>query len=483
MPKASSRSSAPPPPTEGESLVAIVLAAGKGVRMRSQLPKVLHRVGGRPAISWVIDAARRAGCSRILVVVGHGADRVRAAVSGDDVVFVEQREQRGTGHAVLETEQALGSHQALALVLSGDVPLVRSATLERLIREAQAGFGALAVARIEAPADPGSLGRVVVSAGGSLERIVEVADATPSELLVREVNAGHYALRVPELFELLGRVDTRNAQGELYLTDAVVAAAASGRRVQVVMLEDAAEAFGINDRRDLARAHRALRVRKVEELLAAGVTVVDPSRLEIDASVEVGEDTVLHPGVALYGRTRIGAGCTLHQGAWLRDCELAENVEVLPYSVLEETRVASGCAIGPFARLRGGVELGEDVRVGNFVEVKKSKLGRGVKAAHLAYLGDASVGEGSNIGAGVITCNYDGVRKHRTEIGNGVFVGSDTMLVAPVAVGDGAATGAGSVITQDVPADSLALGRARQRNLLGWQKKRRAAAAVAAKKD
>jgi bifunctional UDP-N-acetylglucosamine pyrophosphorylase / glucosamine-1-phosphate N-acetyltransferase len=443
--------------------------------MRSRLPKVLHRVAGRPAVAWVVEAARRVGCDRILLVVGHGADEVRAAVPGHDVTFVEQPEQRGTGDAVLRAAEALESTgPALALVLSGDAPLVRPATLELLIREAAAGWGALAVARLEPPAEPGSLGRVMLGASGNLERIVEVADASPADLLVRDVNAGHYALGVPEIFDHLRRVGTRNAQGELYLTDAVVAAVASGRPVRAVILEDPSEALGINDRRDLARAHRALVARKVDELLAAGVTVIDPARIEVDAGVEVGEDTVLHPGVALLGHTRIGARCAVHQGAWLRDCELAERVEVLPYSVLEETRVAAGCAIGPFARLRGGVELAEDVRIGNFVEVKKSTLGRGVKAAHLAYLGDASVGEGTNIGAGVITCNYDGVRKHRTEIGSGVFVGSDTMLVAPVNVGDGAATGAGSVITQDVPPDSLGLGRARQRNLIGWQKRRRA---------
>jgi bifunctional UDP-N-acetylglucosamine pyrophosphorylase/glucosamine-1-phosphate N-acetyltransferase len=456
--------------------VAIVLAAGRGVRMRSRLPKVLHRVGGRPSIAWVVDAARRAGCSRILVVVGHGAAEVKAAVAGDDVTFVEQREQRGTGHAVLQAAAELASENALALVLSGDVPLVRTSTLEQLLREAASGFGALAVARLEPPAEPGSLGRVVVGPDDELVRIVEAADASPAELRLRDVNVGHYALRVPELFEHLARVEDRNAQGELYLTDAVVGAAAAGRSVRVVRLLDPTEALGINDRRDLALATAALQARKLDELCAAGVTVIDPARVVVEATVEIGEDTVLHPGVALYGRTRIGAGCTLHQGAWLRDCDLAERVEVLPYSVLEETSVATGCAIGPFARLRGGVELGEGVRVGNFVEIKKSKLGRGVKAAHLAYLGDASVGDGSNIGAGVVTCNYDGVRKHRTEIGAGAFVGSDTMLVAPVAVGDGAATGAGSVITQDVPAGSLGLGRARQRNLLGWQKRRRAGA-------
>jgi bifunctional UDP-N-acetylglucosamine pyrophosphorylase/glucosamine-1-phosphate N-acetyltransferase len=463
-----------PSAAETPRRVAIVLAAGRGVRMRSRRPKVLHAVAGRPAVAWVIDAARRAGCERVLVVVGHGADQVRAAVAGDRVEFVEQREQRGTGDAVLRAAaslEPLGS--ALALVLSGDAPLIRPETLGLLLREAEAGWGALAVARVDPPAQPGSLGRVIRGELGRLERIVEVADATADELALREVNAGHYALRLPELFDHLRGAGTANAQGELYLTDAVVAAARAGREVRAVLLEDGSEALGINDRRDLARAHRALVARKVDELLASGVTIVDPERVELEAEVSVGEDTVLHPDVALLGCTRIGAGCVIHQGAWLRDCELGDDVEVLPYSVLEQTRVAARCAIGPFARLRGGVELAEGVRIGNFVEVKKSTLGAGVKAAHLAYLGDAIVGDGSNIGAGVVTCNYDGVRKHRTEIGAGVFVGSDTMLVAPVRVGDGAITGAGSVITQDVPAESLGLGRARQRNLVGWRKRRR----------
>jgi bifunctional UDP-N-acetylglucosamine pyrophosphorylase / glucosamine-1-phosphate N-acetyltransferase len=448
--------------------VAIVLAAGESRRMRSARPKVLHPVGGRPLLAWVLDSARRAGCTRLVVVVGRDADAVRERFAAPDVEFVEQRERLGTGHAVAQAERALGDHPRVALVLSGDAPLVRPATLGRLLEAAEQGWGALAVAEVD---HPGSLGRVIRCADG-LERIVEAADADAEELQIRAVNSGHYALRLPDLFDLLRAVSTRNAQGEIYLTDAVVAAANAGHTVRCVDLHDPVEAWGVNDRGDLARAERALQAREVERLLAAGVTVRDPSRMVVEAGVEVGADSELHPDVTLLGATRLGSGVVLHQGAWVRDSELADGVVVLPYSVLDGARVGPGCQVGPFARLRPGAELGEKVRVGNFVEVKKSVLGDGVKANHLAYLGDATVGPGANIGAGAVTCNYDGVNKHRTEIGAGAFVGSDTMLVAPVRVGERSVTGAGSVITEDVPADSLALGRARQRNLVGWVAKR-----------
>ncbi|HVS12497.1 MAG TPA: bifunctional UDP-N-acetylglucosamine diphosphorylase/glucosamine-1-phosphate N-acetyltransferase GlmU [Thermoanaerobaculia bacterium] len=448
--------------------VAVVLAAGEGKRMRSARPKVLHTVAGRPMLAWVLDAARRAGCRRLVVVVGRDAEAVRERFAAPDVELVEQSERLGTGHAVAQAERVLGDAPRVALVLSGDAPLVRPATLERLLETAERGWGAVAVAEVEYP---GSLGRVVRRADG-LERIVEAADADAEELEIRTVNSGHYALRLPELFEHLRAVSSRNAQGEIYLTDAVVAAAVAGRSVACVDLHDPVEAWGINDRADLARAERALLAREVERLLAAGVTVRDPARVVVEAGVEVAADSELHPDVTLLGACRLGAGVVLHQGAWVRDSELAEGVVILPYSVLDGARVGPGCTVGPFARLRPGSVLGRGVRIGNFVEVKKSVLGDGTKANHLAYLGDATVGAGANIGAGVVTCNYDGTSKHRTEIGEGAFVGSDTMLVAPVRVGDRSVTGAGSVITDDVPDDSLGLARARQRNLVGWTARR-----------
>jgi bifunctional UDP-N-acetylglucosamine pyrophosphorylase/glucosamine-1-phosphate N-acetyltransferase len=443
-------------------VVAVVLAAGKGTRMRSRRPKVLHEVAGRPLLSWVLAAAREAGATRLIVVVGHEEEAVRAAVAAPDVAFVVQEEQRGTGHALA---QAAGEvpEAATLLVLSGDVPLVSANTLRRLV--AAPGWGALAVADLEAP---GTLGRVIAKDDGRhLERIVEAADASVEELALSTVNAGIYALPAPQIFERLAQLRPDNAKGELYLTDALGAAAAS-ESVALVALADAAEAFGVNDRRDLVRVHHTLIARKLETLAEAGVTVLDPATTVVEPGVVIGVDTVLHASVHLTGRSRVGAGCVLHQGAWLRDSLVADDSVIEPYSVLDGAEVGAGCRVGPFARLRPGARLDAGVKVGNFVEIKNATLGRGAKAGHLAYLGDAEIGAGANIGAGTITCNYDGVAKHTTRIGERAFVGSDTMLVAPVAVGDDASTAAGSVVTHDVPAGALAVGRAKQRNIEGW---------------
>ena len=454
--------------SDGRERVAVILAAGKGTRMRSTTPKVLHRVGGRPMLEWVVEAARQAGCHRILIVVGHGADEVQATVTGDDLGWVQQEEQLGTGHALA---QAAGQVKApaLLLVLSGDVPLVSAQTLAALARAAEEGWGAMAVAEVEAP---GSLGRVRAGREQCLERIVEASDASPEELACRLVNAGIYALP-SEIFGHLSRLRPENAKGEYYLTDALGAAAAAGDAIRLHPLGDPAEAMGINDRRDLARVHRTLLERHLEALMVSGVTILDPARTAIEPSVCVGKDTVIHPDVSLFGRTRIGERVILHQGSWLRDAEVADDVEIKPYSILDHAQVASHCTVGPFARLRPASVLLEGARVGNFVELKKTRLGARSKASHLTYLGDAEVAEDANIGAGVVTCNYDGVAKHRTEIGAGAFVGSDTMLVAPVTVGRGATTGAGSVITQNVPDDALAVGRARQRNIPEWARRTR----------
>jgi bifunctional UDP-N-acetylglucosamine pyrophosphorylase/glucosamine-1-phosphate N-acetyltransferase len=449
--------------------IAVVLAAGQGKRMRSTRPKVLHEVAGRPMLSWVLDAAHGAGCRRIIVVVGHGAADVKSAFSGrgGEVVWVEQAEQKGTGHALLQVAREIEG-DALLLVLSGDVPLVSVTTLERLAEAAGAGWGAMAVAELP---EPGSLGRVFSHPDGSLDRIVEAADARPAELDERRINAGLYALPAPEIFRFLEGVETDNVQGEVYLTDAVVAAARAGRRVRLLTLAEPAEAQGINTRAEQAAVHRALLARHAAALEAAGVTVFDAARTVIEPGVSVGRDTIIQPGAALLGATVVGEGCVVGEGAWVRDSRLADGVVIEPYSVLDGVIVGEGCRIGPFARLRPGTEVGPGSRLGNFVEVKGSRLGPGVKAGHLAYLGDATVGEGANIGAGTITCNYDGVNKHRTEIGAGAFIGSDTMLVAPVRVGENATTGAGSVITGDVPDGALAVERSRQRNLPGWSRR------------
>ena len=451
------------------SRIAVVLAAGKGTRMKSDGPKVLHRVGGRPMLEWVIEAARAGGCGKILVIVGYGGDEIRARISGEDIVWVEQREQHGTGHALAQAEPHLES-DALLLVLSGDVPLVSAATLERLAAAAEGAWGTAAVATLE---EPGSLGRVIAAESGEFARIVEAADATAGELAQRRVNAGLYALPAPAIFDYLRRLGTSNAQGELYLTEALNLAAADGESIALLELADPSEAFGINDRIDLAQVHRALLDRHMRRLMADGVTILEPARTSVEPGVCVGADTVIHAGVTLSGHTEVGRGCELHQGAWIHDSKLADGVEVKPYSTLDGAEVETECTVGPFARLRPASVLLRGSRVGNFVETKKARLGPGAKVSHLTYLGDATVGEEANIGAGVVTCNYDGVRKHRTTIGDGAFIGSDTMLVAPVTVGHKATTAAGSTITDDVPDEALGVGRARQRNITGWARRKR----------
>ncbi|HEV7667797.1 MAG TPA: bifunctional UDP-N-acetylglucosamine diphosphorylase/glucosamine-1-phosphate N-acetyltransferase GlmU [Thermoanaerobaculia bacterium] len=449
--------------------IAVILAAGQGTRMRSTLPKVLHKAAGRPLLAWVLDAARAAACERILVIVGHGADQVRAELAAPDVEFVLQAEQRGTGHALQQVEPYLRTdpgHESTLIVLSGDAPLVTPATIEALAAraESETAWGALAVAEL---ADPGSLGRVFSTTDGALAEIVEARDATPEQRAQKRINAGLYAFPAPEVFEYLHRLRATNAQGELYLTDAVTDAARAGHRVELHPLADPSESWGINDRVELAQAHRRLIDRHLEALMRSGVTILEPARTSIEPGVAVGRDALIHPDVSLSGATEIGTGCELRQGAWLRNTVLGEGVTIEPYSVLDSARIEAGCRVGPFARLRPGTVLRAGVKIGNFVEVKASELGPGAKAGHLAYLGDATVGAHVNIGAGVITCNYDGESKHRTEIGEGAFLGSDTMLVAPVKVGAGAQTGAGSVITQDVPEGALALTRVRQKNLEG----------------
>ena len=420
-----------------EAGAAVILAAGGGELLRSERPRALHRAGGRALVAWVVAAAREAGCTPIHVVVGSGAREIREVLEqeglvGEDVLWVkqraEQREEQGTGQALLLVRELLGSDSPV-LVLSGDAPLIRPATLRKLLDSARSNWASVAVADLDEPDGP-----------------------------------GHYALPVPAIFDWLEKLDAERGGDRLCLADAVSAAALENP-VACVRVEDASEALGVNSRAELAAVQRVLYRRSVEALLEAGVTILDPDSVWVDAGVTVGPDSVLHPGVTLLGASRVGRGCTVHCGAWLRDSVLADGVDVLPYSVLDGARVASGCSIGPFARLRPEAVLDEGVRVGNFVEVKKSTLGPGVKASHLSYLGDSSVGAGANIGAGVITCNYDGKTKNRTVIGERAFVGSDTILIAPVEVGAGSYTGAGSVITKDVPEETLAVGRARQKNI------------------
>ncbi len=449
---------------------AIILAAGKGTRMRSERPKVLHEAADRPLLAWVIDAARAAGCASVAVIVGHGAEKVRAAFSHDrELIWIEQPEQKGTGHALAQAASAVQG-EALLLVLSGDVPLVRPETLLQLAEAAERGWGAMAIATVD---PPGMLGRVVDDGAGALSRIVEARDAAADELTIRRVNAGLYALRAPEIFAALAALRPDNSLGELYLTDAVTNLARQGKRIALVELADADEALGVNDRVELALAHRLLVERKLRALALAGATILEPARTTVGAAVSIGVDTVVHADVTLLGTTVIGRGVTVGVGVWIRNSTVGDDAVIEPYSVLDGALVGARCKVGPFARLRPATVLQDEARVGNFVEVKKSTLGRGAKANHLAYIGDAEVGAGANIGAGVVTCNYDGVAKQKTTIGAGAFIGSDTMLVAPVTVGEGATTGAGSVITRDVPAGALAVERSPQRNVEGWVARKR----------
>ena len=446
--------------------VAVVLAAGRGTRMRSDLPKVLHEAAGRPMLDWVLETARQSGCERRVVVIGHRAAEVQSRFENESVDWVVQEEQLGTGHALAQVESAVDPEDLL-LVLSGDVPLVQTRTLDRLCEAARRGWGAMVVADLETP---GSLGRVVQSADGTLCRIVEAADASPLELDISMVNAGIYALPAGETFAALRELGTDNAQGELYLTDAVTSRVAAGRRIELVALEDPREALGVNTRRELAAVDEILMKRRLEEFQDQGVTMWSPATIRVGPRVEIGPDCVLFPSVLLEGATKIGRGCVVHQGGWIRDSEVGEGAEILPYSVLDQSQVGTDCSVGPFARLRPGTRLENRAKVGNFVEVKNSLLKEGAKASHLTYLGDATIGEEANIGAGVVTCNYDGAAKHRTEVGARAFIGSDTMLVAPVRVGAGATTAAGSVITKNVPEAELAVARSRQRNISGWNR-------------
>jgi bifunctional UDP-N-acetylglucosamine pyrophosphorylase/glucosamine-1-phosphate N-acetyltransferase len=456
-------------------LAAIVLCAGKGTRMRSRQAKVLHPICGRPLGFYPLRRAVEAGASPIAVVVGHQADAVQQGLAAwfpdQTLRFAVQTEQLGTAHAVLAAKEALRGHTGPVLILSGDTPLLAPETLARVAAGRSAGAPlAFATMRL---ADPTGYGRVVRDGAGRPARVVEQKDASPEERALDEVNAGLYCVEAGFLWEALSQVGSSNAQREFYLTDLVAMAARAGG-AEAVPVSDV-EAAGVNDREDLARAGRLLTRRAASALMRAGVTIEDPDRFDVDEGVEVGEETVIEPNVRLLGRTRVGPGCRLGAGSVLRDTVVGEGVTVNPYTVTDDARLERGAIVGPFSRLRPGADIGEEAHVGNFVEVKKTRLGKGSKANHLAYLGDARIGERVNVGAGTITCNYDGERKNPTVIGDGAFIGSDSILVAPIEIGAGAYVAAGSTLTDAVPPGALALGRARQSNKEGWAEKRQAA--------
>jgi len=451
-------------------LAIVVLAAGKGTRMRSRTAKVLHPLLGRPLLSWVLAALHGLPAGPRAVVVGHQAGEV-ARVLPPGFAPVLQRRLWGTGHAVRTARRSFAAAETV-LVLAGDTPLLRPATLRRLLAAHRRRRPAPTLLTAEL-ADPGGYGRIVRDGAGGVRAIVEHDDADDATRAIREVNAGVYCFEAAFLDRALGRLRAANRQEEYYLTDVVGLAVRAGRPVAAVRSADATEIAGVNDRVQLAQAAAALRLRELERLMRAGVTVEDPATTLVEPGVRVGADSVRRAGTRLEGATVIAAGCEIGPHAILRDVRLGRGARVRAFTVAEGAVLGPGAEAGPFARLRPGTVLGRGARVGNFVEAKKARLGAGTKAGHLSYLGDAVLGRGVNVGAGTITCNYDGYAKHETRIGDGVFVGSDTQLVAPVSVGRGAIVGAGTTVTRDVPADALALSRAPQENRPGYAARRR----------
>lgn len=455
-----------------QDITVVILAAGLGTRMRSNQAKVLHVAGGDTLLNNVIRAAKQVvSASRIVAVIGHQADRVRASVPFAGVRFALQSEQKGTGHAVLCAREEIGPAEGWLLILNGDGPLLRAETLTRLIESSGTSRGGSIVTT--KVLDPTGYGRIVRDQQGLVAAIVEQKAANEEQKQIREINPGVYCFDAAAFWSEIGKVSPNNAAGEYYLTDMVGLLTAAGHPVSPLLVEDETELLGINTRVELAIADRILRSRKATELMLAGVTMEFPETVTIDPDVEVGQDSTLEAGVQLRGKTNLGRDCHVGAGSVLRDCELADGVTIRPYVVAERSRFGAGSDAGPFARFRMNAEIGEGSHVGNFVELKKTRLGEGVKAGHLAYLGDATIGAGTNIGAGTITCNFDGQAKHQTLIGEGAFVGSNSTLVAPLTIAEGAYIAAGSTITKNVTEDSLAIGRAHQVEKVGWAKRRR----------
>ena len=450
----------------------VILAAGQGTRMKSQLPKVLHPVAGRPMLEHVLDAAATVAPATVTVIVGHAGATVRQRLAGrTDLTFAVQEPQLGTAHALQQAEPILTGKSGTVILLSGDVPLLTGRTLERLLKAHSSATAAATVvtALVERPYGYGRVVRV----DGQIARIVEERDASPAERQIREINSGIYAFDLPPLFDALRGIASQNAQGEFYLTDLVSIYRRRKLPVETLVVDDPQEIRGINSRTELAEVGTLVRQKKNEELMAAGVTLVDPATTYIDPRAEIGADTVIHPGVVIEGPTRIGRACEIQAHVRIADAQIGDHVNVNSFCVIVESTIASGASVGPFAHLRPATAVGEGAKVGNFVELKKTSLGAGSKVSHLSYLGDATVGDRVNVGAGTITCNYDGEKKHQTIIEDGAFIGSDSQLVAPVKVGKGAYVAAGSSITQDVPDGALGIARARQNNVEGWAERKK----------
>jgi bifunctional UDP-N-acetylglucosamine pyrophosphorylase/glucosamine-1-phosphate N-acetyltransferase len=450
----------------------VILAAGKGTRMKSALPKVLHRAGGRPMLDQVLTIARTLAPQTLIVVVGHQAKQIRASLSSQtDLTFVVQEPQLGTAHALLTTEPHLGGMPGSLVLLSGDVPLLRAITVQRLLAHHVRTCSALTVLTASVD-DPRGYGRIVRS-GQEIARIVEEKDASSAERDIHEINSGIYVFDLAGLFAAVHGIAAENAQREYYLPDLVQIYREGGRPVETMMVPDQNEVLGINSRAELAAVTRLMREAKNTQLMNDGVTIVDPATTYIDADVQVGADTVVHPGVHLEGKTVIGSGCEIHSWVRLVDVALGDRSTVLNHCVLTNVTVGPDATIGPFAHLRNETVIGSGAKVGNFVEMKKTAFGDGSKAMHLAYLGDAAIGSRVNVGAGTITCNYDGQKKSTTTIEDGAFIGSDTQLIAPVTIGRDAYVGTGTTIREDVPSGALAVSAGKQRNIEGWVDKKR----------
>jgi len=444
-------------------LDVLILAAGLGTRMKSQKAKVLHELGGHPLIAHVTRKAHALDPQKIYVVVGHQAANVEAAVrrelggNSDRAIFVTQKQQRGTGDAVISASEALEDSKSTLLVLSGDVPLVRVETLQKFVDFHRANGAACSILSVKLE-NPTGYGRVVRDANNGFARIVEQKDATPDEKLIREINSGIYCFETTKLFSALKEIKPTNQQGEYYLTDVPAILASGGEKIAIYLHQDGREVSGINTRADLAEFENLLRRGTIRGLMMEGVTFIDPSHAYVSAEAQIGHDCVIYPNVLIEGATVVGDGCLIRSGSRITNSKIGTNVVIKDHCVIVDSEIDSNCTVGPFAHLRMNTRLEEGSAIGNFVEVKKSRVGRGSKSMHLTYLGDATIGEQTNIGAGTITCNYDGKNKHETVIEDNVKIGSDTLLVAPVTVGTGSVTAAGSVIIKDVPPNSLVAG-------------------------
>ena len=448
------------------SLSIIILAAGQGTRMRSARPKVLHPLAGRPLLAHVIDTARALQGADIHVVIGHGAEQVQAVIPDSDIHWVLQAEQLGTGHAVAQAMPAIADDNTV-LVMYGDVPLVCRETLEPLCSLADQGMAALLTAELDNPA---GYGRILHHADGSICGIVEEKDASAAERAIQEINTGFIAAPAVRLRGWVEALDSNNAQGEFYLTDVIARAVTEGTSVRGVVAENIDEVLGINDRLQLAVQERCFQQRQAECCLQAGITLPDPARFDLRGELTAGQDVYIDINAVLEGKIVLGDRVTIGPNVVMRNATVGDDVTILANCVIEDAEIGAGSRIGPFARLRPETRLSTHTHVGNFVEIKKSDVGEGSKINHLSYIGDSSIGAGVNIGAGTITCNYDGANKHRTIIGDRVFIGSDTQLVAPVEIQEGATIGAGSTITRDVPADELTLSRVPQKTHTGWKR-------------